>query len=423
MSARRLAFRLGFLSFCTFAGAALGASDDAIPLEARSADLPPYASVVRAMAAFPSIDAARANVRAQDAARTALRAGPYEYAMRLEGAERRDVGMDARFHEWNAILERPIRWAGKARLDERIGEEGVAAAASATGDAIHEAARTLLRQWFAWMRATATGSVWSAQLEVLKLERDIVERRVRLGDAPRQESLLAQAATAQADYAYQQARSRELAARAELQASFPGIAPAAAPAALDPRAVDRDLDAWREAILEHSHELALARAEVRRRRAAAARADADRTPDPTVGIRYGSERGHNDRIVGLFFSLPLPGAARAARASEAAANIDVASAREAALVRRLTAEASSLYATATAAYAGAARAADAAEGMRNNAALTSKAYALGEANLAEVLLARRNATDAALAATLARLEAAESRYRLLLDAHALWPLD
>jgi outer membrane protein TolC len=43
--------------------------------------------------------------------------------------------------------------------------------------------------------------------------------------------------------------------------------------------------------------------------------------------------------------------------------------------------------------------------------------------LPEVLTARRQALEANLSAALARLEAAETRYRLLLDAHQLWPLD
>jgi outer membrane protein TolC len=52
--------------------------------------------------------------------------------------------------------------------------------------------------------------------------------------------------------------------------------------------------------------------------------------------------------------------------------------------------------------------------------LSERAYALGAANLAEVIAARRMALEAELAATLARLDAAEARYRLMLDAHELW---
>jgi outer membrane protein TolC len=58
-----------------------------------------------------------------------------------------------------------------------------------------------------------------------------------------------------------------------------------------------------------------------------------------------------------------------------------------------------------------------------HATLMERAYALGESALPEVLNARRVAREAALGAALARLEALETRYRLLLDAHLLWPLD
>jgi len=61
--------------------------------------------------------------------------------------------------------------------------------------------------------------------------------------------------------------------------------------------------------------------------------------------------------------------------------------------------------------------------MRQHAELTSRAYQLGEAGLPEVLVARRMALESELTAMTAQLDAQESRYRLLLDAHRLWPMD
>jgi outer membrane protein TolC len=362
-------------------------------------------------------------VRAQEAASDALRVGSYEYAVRVEGGERRDTSIDSRYNEWSAVLERPIRLPAKAELDQRIGAEAVDQAKLGVGDALHEAGRTLLRLWFGWMRAAAIESVWRSQVEILSAERDAVARRVHLGDAPRQEGLLAEAAVAQADTSRLQARSRAEAALTELRQSFPALAPPPAPVLVAPRPVERDAAYWREVYLAHNHELAVARAEVRRRTLIASRAQADTVPDPTLGVRYASERGNSDRIFGLFVSVPLPGEARSARAAESAAQIEVAASREAALVRRLSAEASTLYVTARSAFESAERAVEAANGMRRNAELTSRAYSLGEASLADVLLARRLAIETELSAALARLEAAESRYRLLLDAHELWPLD
>jgi hypothetical protein len=55
--------------------------------------------------------------------------------------------------------------------------------------------------------------------------------------------------------------------------------------------------------------------------------------------------------------------------------------------------------------------------------MMAKAYAAGEADLNQVLLARRQAVEATLAARLAQADARESHLRLLLDAHRLWDLD
>ena len=62
-------------------------------------------------------------------------------------------------------------------------------------------------------------------------------------------------------------------------------------------------------------------------------------------------------------------------------------------------------------------------GCGNTRSCTTRAYQLGETGLSEVLIARRMALESELAAMTAQLDAQESRYRLLLDAHRLWPLD
>ncbi|MBS1138409.1 MAG: outer rane efflux protein, partial [Proteobacteria bacterium] len=65
----------------------------------------------------------------------------------------------------------------------------------------------------------------------------------------------------------------------------------------------------------------------------------------------------------------------------------------------------------------------AAERVDASANLTARAYALGEGGITDVLNARRQALEGRLAATVAQIDAVESRYRLLLDSHQLWPLD
>ncbi|MGA8052152.1 MAG: TolC family protein, partial [Burkholderiales bacterium] len=94
-----------------------------------------------------------------------------------------------------------------------------------------------------------------------------------------------------------------------------------------------------------------------------------------------------------------------------------------AVLRRLEAEVAALFANASAAREAAERASRAADGLQQNSELAARAYALGESNLVDVLTAERYATEARLTATQARLDAAETRYRLMLDAHELWPID
>jgi cobalt-zinc-cadmium efflux system outer membrane protein len=105
------------------------------------------------------------------------------------------------------------------------------------------------------------------------------------------------------------------------------------------------------------------------------------------------------------------------------AQAEIAAQREAAVLARLNTEAASAYASANAAFATWNKSRDAAERMQRNADLTSRAYQLGEAHLSDVLTARRLALESALGAALAQIDAGEARYRLMLDAHQLWPID
>jgi len=110
-------------------------------------------------------------------------------------------------------------------------------------------------------------------------------------------------------------------------------------------------------------------------------------------------------------------------ASAALAEAGVASSREAATDQKITAEAAALYHSAVAALTTWQASRSAAERLKRAADMTARAYQLGEGSLNDLLAARRLANEGQLAAKLAQLEALESRYRLLLDAHQLWDLD
>jgi outer membrane protein, heavy metal efflux system len=142
-----------------------------------------------------------------------------------------------------------------------------------------------------------------------------------------------------------------------------------------------------------------------------------------VGVHMANDRGGEERIIGLTLSIPLPGEGRRADADMAIANAQASAYREAGVLRKIEAEAAALYRRATAAHTGWQSQHLAADALGRSAELTERAWQLGEGSLSETLAARRLAHEARLAARLAQLDASEARYRLLLDAHRLWPLD
>ena len=77
-------------------------------------------------------------------------------------------------------IERAFRIGSKSELDQSIGDAGVKQARLGVGDAMHEAARSLLRLWFAWMRSAAQAEDWDAQAQILSRQLD---RRSRPIDA------------------------------------------------------------------------------------------------------------------------------------------------------------------------------------------------------------------------------------------------
>ncbi len=389
-------------------------------------NLPPTEVVARVLRVSPSVQAASGQVRVEEANRSRLEAGPYEWNLRL-GAHQRRVyppgGADESYNEWNAQLERPLRLPGKSSADAELGALGVSIAETGQGDALHEASRALLRYWFVWLKESATATQWNEQFALLERQLKAVHRRQQLGDAARLETVQAGAALAQAEAQLAQARARQTTAGEDLRHRFPGL-PVTEPGSIaEPLAITGSESDWLEAILEHSHELGMARGEARRAQVVAGRAGNDRLPDPTLGVQMSRERGGEEHVFGAYIAIPLPGGARRAVAGAAQAEADVAYRREAAATQKIAAEAAGLYHSAKAALTSWNASRSAAESLQRAADMTARAYQLGEGSLNDLLAVRRLANEAQLAAKLAQLDALELRYRLLLDAHQLWEFD
>lgn len=263
------------------------------------------------------------------------------------------------------------------------------------------------------------------QSELAAREASIVERRNTLGDASALDLTRARAAAAEAQAAASQGLARAEQARIMLERRFPRLAglgsmPGPAPS---PETLSSDLSALGREAIEKDHGLLLARAAAARGLAESQRALADRRPDPSVGLRMARERSGADSMVGVYLSIPFGGEARRAAADASVATADALARRAAATQRRLEAEVGALIQAVESSRANW-QASEAAAALQ--AGVTERletAHRLGEASLGEVLIARRQAKQAALASLEARIEALQRRARLLLDVHLLWDYD
>lgn len=386
----------------------------------QASDLPPHTQVDVALQEHINVMAASSGLRIEQTNRRKWNSGNYEFSLRAGSSQRKIISPGETLREWDVALERPIRLPNKVWIDSDIGQESVARAEHALGDAYHEAGRTLLHLWFNWLREQAQSQQWQQQVEILKQQALTTEKRFKAGDAPRMEWSQAEAAVALATVSWQQARMRAQLAANELARQFPAIRLPVQLANPMPQAIERDFGYWKSTILDHNHELGMIRAEHRVQQLLADRSSADRLPDPTLGIRRSNEMGGNEVVTGVYFSVPISFGQRGATAEAAQYQADIASQRELAVQRRVEGDIYAAHTQAVNSYQTWQQAQEAANSIRQNAELVARAYSLGESSLSETLTARRLALESTLAANLAQLDANEARYRLLLDAHQLW---
>lgn len=401
-----------------FAIASLVATSAFAQTPAGPLDLPPLAMVEQALAEYPPVRAAREAIRIDEAGARRLNIGPYEYAVR-GGFQSHNIP-GGRYPEWEIGLERPLRLPGKATADRAIGTQNIELARRTAYSAWCGGARYLLELWFGWARENMQLALWEQQVAALREQQSVVTRRAKVGDAPRVEVNLAEAAVAQAEAVTENFRGREEGARAALARTFPAVKIPLRALPGDPRALEHDLDWFIDRVRVHNDEIRVARAMATRGRLLSTRAAAERLPDPAIGVRLATDRSSQDKVAGLYVIVPLPGEGRKALADGARAGADVAASHEAAVVQRVTAEVAMMVGRARGAYAAWNRARAAADGMKRNADSMQRSWQLREASLGDVLVARRLAVEASLAAALAQLEAEETRYRLLIEAHILW---
>lgn len=369
----------------------------------------------------PGVAAARARLDVARHEAGILDRSPYEWTTRATGQQRR-VDAGSRYNEWNVGVERTLRLPGKAAADRDIGKATLEAAEAHYGEALHEAARELMSLWVDWLGAERSRELAVDSLRSVEQGLLAVDKRARAGDASKLDVSIARAELAEQRRLHNDAKTQAAAAQARVATRFPGADRPGLPLPV-PLALTDDAAQWRERILEESDELKVAQARMRVAEAHARRARAEKTPDPTLGIYTTSEMGGRERIYGVAISIPIPGSLRNARSAKAAAAIEV-SRQETELKRRqLEADAASAFATASGSYDSLHIANEGAAAMQENANLAQRAYALGEAELQAMLLARRQATAAMGNAVQAQVSALKAYYGLLIDAHLVWELE
>ena len=384
--------------------------------------LPPEAEVRRVLASLPALRQGVLNTQLAGAERDKLAAGPYEWTVRA-GASRRTAPGAQRYLEQEVALERPLRWFGKASLDQALGEQGLAVARALHGDAWHEAGRALLRDWFDALRELAGVARLEEQLAVTQRLQSIAARRVQAGDGAALDLLQAETEQRRVLALLQQARQRSEQSLTLLAISYPGLPRPQADSLPLPQAGSEDASSWAERIVHDNHELQLAQAEADLYAMRASRLASDAMPDPTLALRAARERDGQERVFGVSLSFPLPGAGRAADRSAAAIKASMARERVAQTQLRVALAARRAASDSVHSHAIWTTLQEVQQQTIHQAELMQRAYQAGECTLAVALAGRRQALDAALTAQTAQIEALAAQARLQLDAHAIWSID
>jgi len=390
--------------------------------------LPPTAAVQQVLEQLPQVRAAGAAIALAQARSQRLQAGPHDWVAKA-GIDRRSEQSGPRYRESEIGLETALRWPAKVAADRQLGGVEERLGHIGYADAWHEAARALLADWFDVLREMRGAQLLQAQDTLMQQQLKVTQRRVDTGDAAALDLLAANAERARVQAQAARARAQTELRRHTLLGRYPGLADpadllAAAPDAwLAPPADGADTagaSAWVERILDDHHELERAQVRAEQARLQAERVRLERQPDATVGVRATRERGGQERVLGVYLSLPLGGAGRRADASAALAQADIADQDLAQTRQRVQADAWRTASEAQQTLATLASQRHALEQLEKSAALQERAYALGESPLVDLLLARRGALEARLAAETSALDALQARARLLLDAHRLW---
>ncbi len=387
--------------------------------------LPPTAQVAPVLQTSPLIQSARARKEAQLQRARGTEAGSGEWALRLNQQQRRVRDPQERFAETTAALERPVRLWGKAGMDARLAQQDREVARIGLADALHEASRQLLVQWFGTLRARLDADNADRELQ-LSRELDRQARvRLRQGDISLLDARLAEAELQRSEAAARLAHAELAGSTAQLQRLYPDLPEPRWPQGNDqePDLPMQTLDAALQDFLTHHHELNLLRAEARRQQQLAERLERDRWPDPSVGLFTARERAGSEQLVGVSVAMPLSGTWRESQARAALAEAQALSHQAQQRERQLAADFEARWLQLGQQQRALVALRSAASTQRLAADKSLTAYTLGEHSMTELIQNRRLANEQQRASQRLRLDWLLNRAQIELDAHRLWDLD
>ena len=385
--------------------------------------LPPAERVQAIVKASHGILAAQSQQAAQLQRARATEVGPGEFTLRLNQQQRKTFDADSRFREQLVSLERPVRWWGKAGLDANLAEQSRQVARIAYADALHEASRELMRQWFELHKLALLRDGTAAQAQLSQELYRQAQLRLKQGDISQLDASLAQAELQRAQAAQAVSQAQWSAAWAQAQKRYPGLPEPVWPKAQGDVADLPALQPLLQTFLENHHELNLRRAEVQRLRLQAERLDRDRLPDPVLGVYTARERAGAESIVGVSVGFALPGAARQAHAAAALAEANQLEEQ----VQQMTLE---LGAAFEARWRGLQMQRQALSNLQAAAHTqtqavqqSAKAFAMGEHSMTELIQNRRLAQESVRESHKLQLELVEAWALMNLDLHRIWDFD
>jgi len=385
--------------------------------------LPDTIAVKESLLNSPGIASALARREAQRERARGIKAGHAEFTVRSNVQIRRAGLPEGRSTEATIGLERPVRLWGKSAQDTALALQTETVAGIEYSDALHEASRELLKQWFMHLRALADHRNAILNLEYIQQLQKQVERRLQRGDLAQLDLTLASAELSRAEAMRSSTDAQLASIRATFGRRYPTITlPSVLPSVLMPP-MPQGQQNLRESFLSRNHELGLLRGETRRLQLLAQRLNLERTPDPTLGLYTSSDRGGAEKVSGISLSFPIAGPARAANARMALAEAQSLEAHAQHVEQTLTGGFDALWAQMMNKRSAAENLNEAAKQQLAAAEKSRKAFTLGEYTLTQTLQVNRTASEYRHSAQTMQLEVIELVALLWLDLHEIWDLD